>query len=241
MLEVCLLWRLLRRELRGRYWFLFFYVVFCLLAMDLTLFVVRHTTPRIYAISYWSLELISVFLRFCVIWEIYRHTYPPGFLRQRASSGGWAMSYFWIALSSLGALGYLWTYSSLLSFYPAIECSLSFVQAALVLGLLLVSTRERIRVGRNVWGIAVGFGAYVSVNVLNFALLEMSPSLFHYYRTIVPISFAGMLAIWTWGLWTYAPNPRASIEPAKARPEEILWWTRRWERTLTAVRKVVNP
>jgi|SRR5208282_174879 len=239
--EVCLFWRLLRQELRGRYRFLFFYVVFCLLAMDLTLFVIRHTTPSIYPISYWRLELISVLLRFCVIWEIYRHTFPPRLLRERASAVRRAMFYFWISLFSLSTLSWFQAYSTFHSRYLAMECGLDFAQGVLVLGQLLVAKHYGFPMGRNIWGIAVGFGAYLSVSIMNFSLFELDRSLLLYYQTVVSLSFAAMLAMWTWALWTYAPNPRTSIETAEVRSEELDWWARRWEKTLGAVRKVVNP
>lgn len=241
LLEVCLLWRLLREQMRGRYPYVFSYLVFCVLGMDLTLFVARHTIPSVYANLYWCLEMVSLVFRFLVVWEIYRKTFPRRSPRYRIPLKWLWVTCFWAALFCLSTLSWFRAYSSFHSRYLALECGLGFAQAVLVLGQLLVAKHYGFPMARNIWGIAVGFGAYRSVCILSFSLFELDRSLLPYYQTVVSLSFAAMLAMWTWALWIYAPNPRGSIEPAKVRAEELVWWTRRWEKTLGAVRKVVNP
>jgi len=227
--------------MRHRFSFLFTYVLFCLLGMDLALFAVRFIIPRAYPFLYWILELLSVCLRFCVIWEVFRHTFPSGSLRDRIPSKELAVPYFWILLVSLSTFSWFGAYTSFHSHFVALECSLGCGQGLLMLSLLLIARHFGFPMGRNVWGLAVGFGAYVSINIVAFAAFEMDRSFLSLYQTIVAVAFDAMLAIWTWALWTYAPNPRTSIEPAEVRSEELDWWARRWEKTLGAVRKVVNP
>jgi hypothetical protein len=239
-LEVCLLWRLCREDMRGRYRFLFAYLAFSLLAMELTLFVVRHAIPAAYALLYWHFEVVSLFFRFFVVWEIYRHTFPPGSLRRRIPLKVFGAVCFWAALFSLSALSWYQAYNYFDSRYLALECSLDFAQAVLVLAQLVVAKHYGFLMGRNVWGLAVGFGAYVSINILHFSVYDLYHSIFAYYQAAVPTSFVGMMAIWTWALWTYAPNPHTDAVPRREPSKETLWWTERWERTLSAVRKVVN-
>jgi len=241
VLEVCLLARLSRGESRGRYGFLLLYVLYVLLVMDVLLFAVRHVLPAVYPISYWSFQLISILLRFCVVWEIYRQIFPGGALRKNVSPRWLVTLCFWLGAACVGALSYLWNYSNTLSFYPAFECSLSFVQATIVLGVLLLAAQRGVRLGRNTWGVAIGFGIYLSVNLLNFAILEMSPSLYPFFRSFVPLSFVTLLAIWTWALWSYAPIPRPEAADAGADSETLEWWARRWTETSREARKVVNP
>jgi len=227
--------------MRGRYPFLFSYLVYSLLAMDLALFVIRHAIPGIYPVLYWLLEMLSVCLRFCVIWEIYRHTFPRGSLGGGLAPKGLSAPFFWTIFLFLGALNWIGAYGSFHSHFLALECSLSFAQALLVLSLLLFAKHFGFHMGRDIWGLAVGLGAYLSINILGFALFEIDRSMFQLYLTVTALSFAGMLAMWTWALWSYAPNPHPVGELVSEPAEETVWWERRWEKALGAVRKVVNP
>lgn len=236
-LEVCLLWRLVRVEMRGRYPFLFAYITYCFLGMDLTLYVVRRALPNLYARLYWELEGVCLLLGFCVVLEIYRQTFARAtFANQLRPGAGWLRG-FWIALFALSWIG---SYSSFRSIYLAMECSLGFAQAALVLAQLLAAKHLGLPMGRNAWGMAVGFGAYSSIDVLHFALFDMDRFLLPYIRVVVPMSFVAMLAVWTWALWNYAPNPSVAGERAGAENEDLIWWTGQWERASSEVRKVVN-
>jgi len=240
-LEVSLLCRLLQQRMVTRYRFLFTYLLFTVLAMDLTLYPVRRLLPGIYPFLYWELEMVCLLFRFFVVWEIYRHTFPRGSLLRHIPSQGWGALCFWIVLFSLSALCWSRAYASFHSVLLALECSIGFLQAVLVLAEMLVAKLYGFPMGRNIWGMAVGFGAYVSMNILNLALLDLAPWTLRYFSGIVPASFAVMLAIWTWALWTYAPNPSPAPAPAEGSAAEMAQWTEQWSRAHSAVRKTVNP
>ena len=241
MVEVCLLWRLLRAEMRGRYLYLFSYVLFCLLAMDLGVFAVSRLAPSVYGIVYWRLEIVSLLMRFLIVWEIYRHTFPRKSSDSRVPMNGSWKALLWCGLLALSALTWWGAFTSFHSHDLALECALGMGQAALVIAALLLARHFGFPLGRNVWGIATGFGTYVSVNILHFALYDLDHALLPYCQAAVPISFTGMLAIWIWALWNYAPNPRRVMEAGSAEAQEVTMWTERWGRTRGEVSKVVNP
>ena len=240
-LGVCLLWRLLGQRMVTHYRFLFAYLLFTLLGMDLTLFVVRRSVPGIYPVVYWEFEMVCLLFRFFVIWEIYRHTFPRGSLLSHIPSQGRGALCFWVVLLSLSALSWSRAYASFHSVLLALECSIGFAQAVLVLAEMLVAKLCGFPMGRNIWGMALGLGAYVSINILNLALLDLAPWTLRYISGIVPVCFMATVAIWTWALWTYAPNPSPSTAPAEDSAAELAQWTEQWSRAHSAVRKTVNP
>ena len=237
-LEVSLLWCLFRRHLWRHYSYFCGYVVYNLIVQDFFLFGVWSLAPRFYRVVYWQTETVSVALRFLVLWEVFRHTFPVGFLTKRMTSK-------WITVGSLGLglLSAIWTlasYRAVPSPYYALERGLGFPQAVLTLGILLLARYYHVPLGRNIWWIAVGFGGYVSISTVNFAVFDLYHSFLPYWQVLVPLSFNAMLAVWIWAVWDYAPNPPIAVADAAEQAAELDWWRERWKGTLSSVRKVVR-
>ena len=231
----------MRGEMRGRYRFLSAYVLFSLLGMDVTLFFVRHAAANAYALTYWLLETVSLFLRFLVIWEIYRHTFRRHGEANRASSMGWGGLGLAAVLVAVSGFTWMRAYRGFHSLLLALVCTAGIVQAVLVLAALSAAKVRGLAIGRNIWGLAIGFGAYVSIDVLNFALVDLNGLLLRFIRTIAPVSYIGMLVVWTWALWNYAPGPERKPGAEWEREKVMGEWAQRWERTRGEVRKVVSP
>lgn len=241
LVEVCLLWRLTREEMRARYPFLFTYVLYCFLGMDVTLFAIRHVAENIYVRTYWDLELVSLFLRFLVIWEIYRQTFGNTAGPRRTWPLGWGGVGLCLGLVAVCGFTWLLAYRSFHSILLSLECTVGIAQAVLVLGALFGAKLSGIAMGRNMWGLAVGLGAYVSIGVLNYALSDVNGFMMRLLRVVAPSSFVGMVLVWTWALWNYVPNPQTDPARQKLPSEAAAWWARQWERSRDEVRKVVNP
>ena len=241
MLEVCLVWRLLRKEMRWRYPYLLAYVVFCLFGTELVLLVTRRIlTEYSYQVIYWRLEIVGLLFRFAVVWEILRHTPLRFQMSSRRTSPRPGLAAGWAGGIAITALIWWRAYLSFHSHLLALECSLGLAQTVLVLVPLLLIRWRGLSISRNLWGLALGFGAYISTDILHFALFDISQSS-TYFRAAVPTTFGLMLAFWTWALWNYAPDPNPVPAREEAGAEDLDWWTVRWEQARTAARKVANP
>lgn len=123
----------------------------------------------------------------------------------------------------------------------AVERSFGFAQAVLILLILIVARYYHVQMGRNVWGIAVAFGMYSSLIIANSAFLDLLHSFLPYWTVLAPLSLVAMLAIWTWAVWIYAPNPAPVVGVMDAEDVALRSWSEGWGQTLSTVRKVMNP
>ena len=239
-LEAVLLWRLLRDKLWKRYPFFSFYVAY-VVCQSLSVFAILRLVPGAYAAWFWGTGIVHLCLRFLVIWEVFRHTFPkPSPLRRLVSRQ--------LTLATLALItvltGMLWaieTYGKSHSVYLAMERSFGFVQAVLILAILIVARYYHLPIGRNIWGIAVAFGMYSSLSTAVSAFVDLMHSYFPYWQLLAPLSFVAMLGMWTWAVWVYAPNEAAAggemLDPAN----DLRRWTEDWGRTVSTVRKVMHP
>jgi hypothetical protein len=240
LLEVCLALRLLFNGLWRRYPWFCAYVVFSL-AANLAMFVTAGFFQASYAHVYRTMEALSNGLRFPVIWEVYRDTFPRGSAVRRILSSGLAD---FVTGALILLLGSLWSYETYLSFhslYPALDRGFGFTQSVLLLAILSAARYYRIQLGRNIWGISIALGAYASVATVNNAVIDLIHSYLPYWRLLSPLSFVAMLAVWTWAAWGDAPNPQIAVEVLPSLEAEAVRWGRDWDETRAAVRRVGNP
>lgn len=241
VLELTLLFRLLVVTKRWKtYLWLFLYVSYTLLVMDLAMLGIYWLKPNLYRRAYWEAETISMSLRFLIIWEIFRQIFREVPVLRSAVSKGLALIALAPIIFSIYAFWKLSAPARLLYAYVAMERSFDLVQAVLVIGVLLAARYYRLTLTRNTWGISLGFGAYVSVSTMIFAAVSMRESLVAYMQILGPLSFVAMLAIWTWSLWLYEPNPPLSVATSDLRGA-ALDWRKEWGRMLTTVKRLRNP
>jgi len=220
-------------------WFSFFvgYVV----SQHIALFAVLHLAPSNYPAWYWESGALQVCLRFLVIWEVFRQTFPKTTPLHRMVSR--QITPGTIALISV-LTAMLWavqTYGKSHSVYLAMDRSFGFVQAVLVLGILTLARYYHLPIGRNIWGIAVAFGMYSSLSTAASAYVDlMHSSFFPYWYLLSPFSFVVMLGMWTWAVWIYAPNPIATPD-ALIATGDFGRWPEDWGRAVSTVRKVMHP
>jgi len=117
-----------------------------------------------------------------------------------------------------------------------LDRSFGFAQSIFILIILLTARYYGVQMGRNLWGIAVGFGAWISISTVNYALFDLTGSFFPYWQFLRPLSFVGLLAVWTWALWDKSPGPYLAdrLVPAAALDA----WTQSWNRTQDSLRRV---
>ena len=239
-LEICLLWRMFS----GRHWrhypYFLSYLLYDLLVSDLGLYSAWILIPLKYPEVYWGVEILSLVLRFLVIWEILRYTFVGSPLLARMASHGIAAPGVVLLLCSVCAFWALEEYGTSHSLCFALERGLGLGQGVVILGVLLLGGYYGIRLGRNLWGVAVGFGGYLSISVIHYALFDMHYEYFPHWQALVPLSFDIMLLVWLWALWDYAPNAALQAAGTADTAASSLWWER-WKGTLSTARKVVRP
>jgi hypothetical protein len=241
LLELVLLWRVCRERLWRHYPFFSTFLAYLLSSMLAQLALLRWygLQSRAYASFYWTSDLVGIALWAFVAWEIFRHSFPRG-SSLRTVVGGVSLL---LASAMTGVLflahGNLGLPRSVGSFTVHFTSYASLVLAPLVLWLIVAAHYYRIPLGRNIWGMAIGFGIFLSLSAVNAAayLLGHSSRLLSLLTT--PGAFVLQLMIWTWVLWRYAPNP--ALMPAPAPREhgelELVLWRQEWNRLLDTMRK----
>jgi hypothetical protein len=239
-LEVCILWRLVRTSLWRQFPYFSFYVAY-VFAATLFLYFVQTFRPALYRALFWGDEIISIPLRFLVIWDVFRYTFPKGSALYRTAYRG----FMTVALALLVfAVGSFWSYETYTEFHviiPALDRSFGFAQAVMILTILFAAGYFGLPLGRNLRGLAVGFGVYASLVTANNAMIDLLKQRYMPYWTFISVtSFVLTLAIWAWAVWVEAPNPQV-VPRIAPDMDELQRWTQGWDQTTASVRKAINP
>lgn len=231
-LEVCLVGCLLWKGLWRRYPY-FSFCVICFVVRTLLFFIVP---PSLYANVYWATDTIDVFLRFLVVWELFRHIFPEGSALTVVFSRGFAAVVAAVLMLAVSTFWSYQTYATSHSVRAALERSASFTQAVMTLGLLLAARYYGIPLGRQLRAIAIAFGAWASIATANNAIIDLERSFLPYWQIVRPLSFVALIGAWTWALWKEAPEPGVAEHPVQV--SELSTWTENWNRTQSSLRRV---
>ncbi len=188
------------------------------------LFVVRHTlTSQDYWTSYWLAQLVSAALGFAVIHEIYQHVFKN-----------------YDALRKLGALLFRWTAGVLLvlgvlaaasapgtdgdRLYAAAmlaERSVRIMQCGLVVFLCLLVSYFGLSWRRHVFGMALGFGIFASLELVAVTLqAHLGPSFDQTWQVINSLSYAAAIVVWASYFLARQPVARNLLLPAGTEVEK---------------------
>ena len=234
---VALLGLVLWRGYRGRMWrsYAFFYMYLgYVLVLAFGQVALSTVSFAGYAMAYWVGAYVALLLRFFVIWEVFRNSFPA-----IAPVRGVVAQVFG-SLAAVIALVILLASRGTVWFFQDMERKAGLAQALLLFATLLFVRYYAVPLGRNIWGIAVGLGLYLSVSIVNFSAYDLLTSFLPFWRYIRPLSFIGMTGIWAWALWSYAPNPRLA-ESATATTDELAQrWNQAWRALQSALRKAVG-
>lgn len=189
-----------------------------------SLFIIYLTTLKpLYALpAYHWVGTISPLVGFLVAWEVYRQIFS-GFphLRRRV---GQVIS---LALLLLVGASFAADFAARpLHRFPllATEWQCRLAQGAFLVLSLMLARYYCIPIGRNVLGMAVGFGLFVSVAVANFALRGQFGSDYPFLGYVYTLSSLACYGIWSWSLWDYAPNPKPQPELSLRAEQELPDW-----------------
>ena len=232
-LECLLLIRCVQAGLYRRYPVFYAYLSYVLLE-SLLRFYVYFLSPGYYRDFYWSTQFLSVVIGYGVIWEIYRQALDryPGAARMARNL---LLVIFVLVvlkafLNTLG--GHVWSPAATTA---ELERNLRTIQAILLLTIGGLFGYYAIPMGRNLKGMILGYGFYVSTSLINLSLRSHFGERFHFWWLYLqPASYLVTLLIWSLTLWSYQANPQPTPDVEIERDYELL--TARTTKLLTQVR-----
>ena len=207
---------LLIRSVQGRFcqrYSLFYAYLSYVLLGDLLRLYVYIFHPGSYQNFYWNTQFVSVLLGYGVIWEIYRQAleHYPGAARIARD----LLSVIFILVVSKA---FVTTLSGRHTWSPArttaeLELNLRTVQAILLVALGGLLFYYPIRIGRNLRGMILGYGFFISTSLINLSFRSHFGEKFNLWRPYLqPVSYLATLLIWYWALWSYYPNPQPETQ-----------------------------
>jgi hypothetical protein len=234
-LQLLLFWRAFRCTLWPRYSLFFIYLSYTTLWTVASLVLQFHPS-RAYAKVYWSSEMVASVFRFAVTWEIYRQVFPRG-TRVRSIVG----TVLGTALITLAVLFYAGGHSATDSLVADFMRKMALSTATWIVLVLGLAQYYGMRIGRNIWGMAIGLLLFVSCEIANLSAFALSPAFAPIWRFVRPFGYVIMLLIWVTALWNYNPNPAIVAPNETVGLNALSAWRLRWANVDSAIRKVLKP
>lgn len=209
---------MVRRGLRRKFPFFFAYTVFQVIAFGLKFFF-YHRSQLEYFYVYWTTGALSIVLAFAVIYEVFQHVFRPyAALRDMG-----AMLFRWAALVLLGIAALMtltmpqMETSRVLQAILALERSVRVTQCGLVLFLFLFSPFLGISSRHHMFGIALGFGIFSSVDLILVTLLAQGLPVAPYFSLVKSAAYNVTVLVWSWYLLSPEPARRLARFPVADR------------------------
>ena len=205
-LECLLLVRGLLGKWAARHRIFYLYVLF-VLSQSVLRFVTLHQSHRLYFRVYWITEFLGVIVGSAIVFEIYKlglAAYPGVARMARNSLFFIFILAFTKACVDASSDPQWWPVASIVD----LERYARIVQAFAIGALVLLFAIYAVPFGRNLRGIIVGYGVYVTASIvtLKFAAAETGPFA-DFWHFLVPVSYLFTLILWTVHLWSFQPQP----------------------------------
>jgi hypothetical protein len=215
LLEAWILFRGFRARILAKY--PFFYVQLLIgFAVSLSFYAATVLDPASYDRWYWASQLLTMFTACGIILEILRHS-----LSQHSSLKAFARTVHAVLFAVV--FGFATVYLTISAIRRVETSNILFerdfraFQAILLLAILGGIFFYGVPIGRNLKGIFLGYGLYVAASLMILSLrLYEGPAFDSRWYFLQPLSYTISVAIWTFSLWSYHPNPVpwAGIEAA---------------------------
>lgn len=204
-LEAALLVRAIKEGLQFLYPFFYSYLAWVLTA-EVARFLVYSAHRNSYQTFYWYTQFPTIILGYGVLLEMYRRALQnfPG--ADRLARTGLivtlALVLCKVFVHPLGGV------PSLPVSTPELERNLRTVQAALIFVLLGVLSYYAIPISRNLKGVILGYGFFVSASVINLTLrLHFGEGFRVLWDSFYSSAYLVTLVIWCVTLWSFQPSP----------------------------------
>lgn len=219
--EAFILARSVKGKLYGKYPAFYFYLS-TVLFIELLRFATYTLQPSLHRVLYWYTEYVAATVGYAVILEIYRQALKssPGAARIARTFllGVLAAVILKVMVNALS--GPVWSPAATSA---ELERNLRTVQLLLLFGIVALLAYYRIPTGRNLKGIAFGYGFYICASVMSLAFGSLPGyALRPEWRHVQPIAYLAALFIWGCTLWSYQPSPEPETESEIERNYRIL-------------------
>ena len=215
---------MVRHRLHRQYPMFFNYMIFQVLHEAINFIALQISRP-VYYYTYWTLDVLAVVVSFLVLREIFMQAFRP--YEALCELGN--MLFRWSCLVLL-IIGTVTALSSSMKgpelFYSVLVSgarSVAVMQCGMVLFMALLGHHLGVTWRQYLFGIAMGFGIFASIEMLATSALQVH-LLSNHVSNIIGSS-AYMLAVFIWLAYTWAPE----VEPRKI---EILPQSERWNHAL---------
>lgn len=207
-LEILLLVRAYRTNLRLSYPVFYLYILFVLVQSFLRL-LVHHYRSDLYAYIYWTTEFIGVFIGCGIVYEIY-HIGLASFPGTARMARHLLTTLFVIAVAKAIADASndprWWAEATTVD----IERALRMVQAFAIIALVALFLVYGIPFGRNLKGILFGYGLFIGASVLGFTFVPPEGTQFRFFWSYLsPTSYAVALCVWV--AYLRSPQPQSDL------------------------------
>jgi hypothetical protein len=215
LLEATLMLRAKQGKFLSCFPLFYSYVAYLFLGSTFGLLIYR-LRPEHYVSVFWFHFTVILVAEFAVVMEISDHLFAPyAAVRQLGR---------FLTITVCGVFFIFCIFPPLLESLPS-DVAISelvkrscLTKGVIIIVLLAAARYSRLRVGRNVAGIMLGFAIYLGTNVANFALLEKYGAEL-YGRTfgvVGPLSFTLGALVWTITMWRYEPALAEARKPLEA-------------------------
>jgi hypothetical protein len=215
ILEAILLARAIRGNYFGKY-ALFYAYLLCVFIQSLARFYVFSWHAGLYPYFYWATQFIDTLMGCGIIFELYRQglVYYQGAARMARNL---ILFVFATVISKVLASAMSDVNFSLAMMGYDLERDLRIVQSVLLIVVIGLSYYYAIRLGKNLWGMMLGYGFFLGTSIINLTIRTQEGSSFQrLWEYLQPLSYVVVLGIWCAALWSYSPIevpvPGANLE-----------------------------
>ncbi len=220
--QSAIVWSMFRRKLAGVLPLFFSYTIL-VPTREIVLLFIQYSTNA-YAVVYWFGEACVVLVSLGIVGEVVWHLVRPySFLRKFAA---WFFGIATVAALGAGAIMLLSSQGvgrdAILEAIYLLERSARFLQACLLIALVLLMSRLGLTWQHYAVGIAVGFGVFSAADLAIFELRAhlhlISDDAFVFFR-----SLAYNLAVVVWALYFVPSRPRRVVVESLPQTEIAHW------------------
>lgn len=211
LLQITLLAFMIRRKLRLTFPLFFSYVLFQLLKSG-CLWAVYRFAPDDYFDAYWTGNAISVFLALLVMDEIWRQLFGSyqGFQKLGSLLFRWACGLLFLIAVVVATSTQHTNTDRVIAAVFTFDRTMRLMQCGLVLLLVVLSRFVRSIWRRQVFGIALGFGIFASVELILVSILSRyGASHIATISLIKSIAYNGVTLLWVGYVRLASPAPHA--------------------------------
>ena len=220
-IEALILARSVNGKLYEKYPAFYFYLSTVLL-IELLRFAAYTFQPSLHRLLYWYTEYLVAIVGYGVILEIYKHALKssPGAARMARISLLGVLVATILKVMANALTNPVWSPATTLA---ELERDLRAIQALLLFVIVALLAYYRVPVGKNLKGIAFGYGLYVCASVMSLAFGSLPAfALQPEWKYVQRLAYLAALFIWGYTLWSRQPDPETEAEPTIERDYRLI-------------------